>query len=102
MSVAWFVPRTLAMALSTRSGRRSTAQSGAPQSTAQSAAQSAVQPDVSSLSNIERLLLAQAVYELGANAWPSVAKLLTKHPLTSQRPKSFFTPHVSDIFGLPD
>ncbi|TFK56004.1 hypothetical protein OE88DRAFT_1652567 [Heliocybe sulcata] len=46
--------------------------------------------DVSSLSNTERLLLAQAVYELGGDAWVEVAKLLTKHPLIT-RPKNTFT-----------
>ncbi|TFY82713.1 hypothetical protein EWM64_g1297 [Hericium alpestre] len=43
------------------------------------------------LSNLERLILAQAVYELGANAWPAVAKLLSEHPLISQ-PHSSFSP----------
>ncbi|KAK7470603.1 hypothetical protein VKT23_002027 [Stygiomarasmius scandens] len=42
------------------------------------------------LSTLDRLLIAQAVYELGGNAWPSVAKLLSKHPLLSH-PRSFFT-----------
>ena len=50
------------------------------------------------LTNLDRLILAQAVYELGANSWPAVAKLLTKHPLL-QRPKSFFTPQVSLTFS---
>lgn len=52
------------------------------------------QYDVAALSNIERLLLAQAVHEVGANAWPNVAKILSKHPLLS-RPKSFFNAQVS-------
>lgn len=69
------------MASSTRSNRRSAG------STTSS------QPDVSSLSNVERLLLAQAVYEFGANAWPHVSKLLSKHPLLS-RPKAFFNAQV--------
>ncbi|KZT26869.1 hypothetical protein NEOLEDRAFT_1089501 [Neolentinus lepideus HHB14362 ss-1] len=47
--------------------------------------------DITSLTNTERLLLAQAVYELGADAWAEVAKLLTKHPLIT-RPKNTFTP----------
>ena len=51
-------------------------------------------PDMTTLTNLDRLILAQAVYELGANSWSAVAKLLTKHPLL-QRPKSFFTPQVS-------
>ncbi|KAF8621615.1 hypothetical protein AX15_007635 [Amanita polypyramis BW_CC] len=46
---------------------------------------------MSDLSNVEALLLAQAVWELGADAWHAVAKLLSRHPLVS-RPKSFFTP----------
>ncbi|KAF8165307.1 hypothetical protein B0H34DRAFT_688675 [Crassisporium funariophilum] len=50
-------------------------------------------PPVHSLTPCESLLLAQAVWELGAgqNSWTAVAKLLGKHPLLS-RPKSFFTP----------
>ncbi|KAF8639927.1 hypothetical protein AX17_001177 [Amanita inopinata Kibby_2008] len=47
--------------------------------------------DLAVLSSVESLLLAQAVWELGGNAWPAVARLLSKHPLLS-RPKSFFTP----------
>jgi len=48
------------------------------------------------LNNLEALILAQAVWEHGANAWPAVARLLAKHPLLS-RPKSFFTAQVSNI-----
>jgi hypothetical protein len=70
------------MASSTRSGSRATAQT------------QPVQTDAASLSNLERLLFAQAIYEFGANAWPSVTKLLAKHPLMSNRPKSFFTHQV--------
>lgn len=46
-----------------------------------------------SLTNVDRLLLSQAVYELGANSWQGVAKLLTKHPLLIElnHPKNFFT-----------
>ncbi|KDQ64541.1 hypothetical protein JAAARDRAFT_28185 [Jaapia argillacea MUCL 33604] len=51
-----------------------------------------VEVDVSSLTNIERLLLAQAVYEFGSDSWNEVSKLLSKHPLLT-RPKTFFTPH---------
>ncbi|KAJ4478152.1 hypothetical protein J3R30DRAFT_3702892 [Lentinula aciculospora] len=43
-----------------------------------------------SLTKLDCLILAQSVYELGAAAWPAVAKLLSKHPLL-QHPKSFFT-----------
>ncbi|GLB33848.1 putative bromo domain containing protein [Lyophyllum shimeji] len=46
------------------------------------------------LDNIESLILAQAVWEHGADAWPTVAKILSKHPLIS-RPKSFFTAQSS-------
>ncbi|PPQ75133.1 hypothetical protein CVT26_012094 [Gymnopilus dilepis] len=48
-----------------------------------------------SLTNLESLLLAQAVWELGAgpNSWTPIAKILAKHPLLS-RPKSFFTAQV--------
>lgn len=67
------------MASNTRSGRRP------PQN----------QISISALSTLERLLLAQAVYEFGASAWPSVAKLLSRHPLMSLRPKTFFTAQVS-------
>ncbi|KAG6831590.1 hypothetical protein H0H92_009063 [Tricholoma furcatifolium] len=49
-----------------------------------------------SLSNVESLILAQAVWEHGANAWPSVSKILSAHPLIS-RPKSFFTVQSSQI-----
>ncbi|PPQ94039.1 hypothetical protein CVT25_009887 [Psilocybe cyanescens] len=44
------------------------------------------------LNNIESLLLAQSVWNLGANksTWSPIAKILSKHPLLS-RPKSFFT-----------
>ncbi|KAI0068842.1 Bromodomain-containing protein [Artomyces pyxidatus] len=43
------------------------------------------------LNNLECLILAQAVYELGCNAWPGVSKILSEHPLIS-RPKSTFSP----------
>jgi hypothetical protein len=49
-----------------------------------------------SFNNTEALILAQAVWENGANSWQIVAKILTKHPLIS-RPKSFFTAQVSLI-----
>lgn len=68
------------MASNTRSGRRPVVLST-----------SSAQLDIASLSNIERLLLAQSVHEVGANAWSSVSKILSKHPLIS-RPKSFFNP----------
>jgi bromodomain-containing protein 8 len=48
---------------------------------------------VSHLSARERLLVAQAVYEYGANAWHDISKVLSKHPLIN-RPKGFFSPQV--------
>ncbi|KIK68102.1 hypothetical protein GYMLUDRAFT_36932 [Collybiopsis luxurians FD-317 M1] len=51
---------------------------------------SQTEPDFSSLTKLDSLILAQSVYELGASAWPAVAKVLSKHPLLSH-PKSFFT-----------
>jgi hypothetical protein len=51
------------------------------------------------LSNSERLLIAQAVYELGSSAWPKVSKLIVNHPLTS-RPKSFFTAQVTPTYYI--
>ncbi|KAG6868523.1 hypothetical protein C0993_001624 [Termitomyces sp. T159_Od127] len=48
------------------------------------------------LSNIESLILAQAVWEHGANAWQVVAKVLSNHSLIS-RPKSFFTAQSSQV-----
>ncbi|KAN0097236.1 hypothetical protein V8E55_001682 [Tylopilus felleus] len=44
-----------------------------------------------SLSTIECLILAQAVYEHGADTWQSVSTVLSKHPALD-RPKSFFSP----------
>ena len=49
--------------------------------------------DASNLNNVERLIFAQAVHEFGSDAWPEVAKLLSKHPLISQ-PKGAITPQV--------
>ena len=66
--------------MSTRSTRRSTANTA--------------EPDMSVLKNIDCLILAQAVWEIGSNSWPAVAKILSKHPLLF-RPKSFFTAQVS-------
>ncbi|KAH0587619.1 hypothetical protein H2248_006389 [Termitomyces sp. 'cryptogamus'] len=48
------------------------------------------------LSNVESLILAQAVWEHGANAWQAVAKVLSNHSLIS-RPKSFFTAQSSQV-----
>ena len=46
-----------------------------------------------SLSTIECLILAQAVYEHGADAWQSVSNVLSNHPALA-RPKAFFSPEV--------
>ncbi|KAH9951585.1 hypothetical protein B0H21DRAFT_818035 [Amylocystis lapponica] len=48
--------------------------------------------DATNLNNLERLIFAQAVHELGPEAWPKVCELLAQHPMIL-RPKHFFTPH---------
>jgi bromodomain-containing protein 8 len=52
--------------------------------------------EVSQLSHIEALLVAQGVWEMGINSstWSAIAKILAKHPLVT-RPKSFFSAQVS-------
>ncbi len=57
-----------------------------------SAARQPAEPDMATMTTRDRLILAQAVYELGDD-WASVAKLLSRHPLLSH-PKSFFTAQV--------
>ncbi|PSR73404.1 hypothetical protein PHLCEN_2v10696 [Hermanssonia centrifuga] len=52
--------------------------------------------NASNLTNLERLILAQAVYEFGSDAWVEVSKLLTRHRLIL-RPKSYFTPQVTTV-----
>lgn len=39
----------------------------------------------------EKLLLAQAVYKLGAVAWPEVSRLLLQHPCCAGRDQDIFT-----------
>lgn len=39
----------------------------------------------------DKLLLAQAVYKVGASNWPAVSKLLTEHPCCKGRAE-LFTP----------
>lgn len=51
-------------------------------------------PDASTLSSLERLILAQAIYEFGADHMSQVAQLLDTHPMLS-RPKNFFSAKVS-------
>jgi len=46
------------------------------------------------LTNTERLLLAQAVYQEGADDWSKVSQIISNHPLIG-RPKSYFNPSVS-------
>ena len=48
------------------------------------------------LNNLERLILAQAVYELGSDAWASVSSILSQHPLILQvkRDDATFSPSV--------
>lgn len=49
--------------------------------------------DPATLSTLERLILAQAVYEFGADAWPSVSNAVSKHPALA-RPDQLFSPQV--------
>ncbi|KAK0242824.1 hypothetical protein EDD85DRAFT_812731 [Armillaria nabsnona] len=46
--------------------------------------------DMNRLSKLDRLILAQAVWEIGTE-WTAIAKILSKHPLLLLHPKSFFT-----------
>lgn len=48
------------------------------------------------LNSLERLILAQAVYELGSDAWTNVSSILSQHPLILQvkRDNSIFSPSV--------
>lgn len=50
-------------------------------------------PPMDQLTNTERLLLAQAVYQEGADDWPKVSQIISNHPLIG-RPKSYFNPSV--------
>ena len=45
-----------------------------------------------SLTTIERLILSQAVYEHGADAWQSVSKVLSNHPALAGT--TVFSPQV--------
>lgn len=48
---------------------------------------------LASLPNIERLILAQAVYEYGADAWQTVSQVVSKHPCLTREPSSkLFSP----------
>lgn len=48
------------------------------------------------LNSLERLILAQAVYELGSDAWTNVSIILSQHPLILQvkRDNATFSPSV--------
>ena len=50
-------------------------------------------PSMDQLTNTERLLLAQAVYQEGTNDWSKVSQIISNHPLIG-RPKSYFNPSV--------
>ncbi|KAH9179724.1 hypothetical protein EDB89DRAFT_1922862, partial [Lactarius sanguifluus] len=64
--------------------------------------------DAGKLNNLERLILAQAVYELGSNAWTAVSNILTQHPLINKRDDPAFSPtacqniydHLLESLGL--
>ncbi|KAH9977802.1 hypothetical protein BGW80DRAFT_1284277 [Lactifluus volemus] len=61
-----------------------------------------------SLNNLERLILAQAVYELGSDAWSNVSTILSRHPLVSKHDNATFSPsacravydNLIQVFGL--
>ncbi|KAI0304121.1 hypothetical protein BC826DRAFT_981631 [Russula brevipes] len=48
--------------------------------------------EADTLNNLERLILAQAVYELGSDAWTSVSSILSQHPLIPKRDDATFSP----------
>ena len=52
------------------------------------------QAQADTLSKLERLILAQAVYELGSDAWTSVSGILSQHPLIPKRDNAPFSPLV--------
>jgi hypothetical protein len=54
-----------------------------------------IEGDRLKLNNLERLILAQAVYELGSDAWSSVSTILSHHPLISKRDNATFSPSAS-------
>ena len=53
--------------------------------------------DPSKMSNLERLILVQAVYEFGNNAWPEVSKLLSAHPMLAHSKQRFTCFELSQI-----
>lgn len=53
------------------------------------------QAQADTLSKLERLILSQAVYELGSDAWTSVSRILSQHPLIPKRDNTPFSPSVS-------
>ncbi|KAF8845811.1 hypothetical protein BDN67DRAFT_1065075 [Paxillus ammoniavirescens] len=54
-------------------------------------------PQDTPISTIESLILAQAVYEHGADAWQSVSKILSDHPCLPN-PKNLFSPQSCHQF----
>jgi hypothetical protein len=54
------------------------------------------EPAEDTLNSLERLILAQAVYELGSDAWTNVSSILSQHPLIRQvkRDNTIFSPSV--------
>jgi|HubBroStandDraft_3_1064219.scaffolds.fasta_scaffold196323_1 hypothetical protein len=53
------------------------------------------QAHTDTLSKLERLILAQAVYELGSDAWTRVSSILSQHPLIPKRDDAPLSPSVS-------
>jgi hypothetical protein len=54
------------------------------------------------LNSLERLILAQAVYELGSDAWTNVSSILSRHPLILQckRDNAIFSPSVPALLSV--
>ncbi|WVR07773.1 hypothetical protein IAU60_004816 [Kwoniella sp. DSM 27419] len=60
------------------------------------AAGSSRSAQVDQLTIQEKLLLAQAVYKLGAISWPEVSKALVQHPCCRGRPAEMFSPEACE------
>jgi len=59
------------------------------------------QAQTDTLNKLEQLVLAQAVYELGSDAWASVSRILSQHPLIPRRDNTPFSPLVSSYSFYP-
>jgi len=52
------------------------------------------------LTTQEKLLLSQAVYKLGAVAWPVVSKLLLEHPCCAGRGRELFSAEACEAYYI--